>query len=146
MQDILSPLLLGFRARIKQPGHQENGVERKIYQASRGFVWCWELRKAIIVHRTAYSYRGRILAAVVDKALSSGVGFRFNFYRHDVHIAPIFHHLFYLSHFRWISKSFAHNRQELRAKIAHNRQEGPLIRFHALGSFYANLRWNLESA
>ena len=76
---------------------------------------------------------------------------------HDVHIAPIFHHLFYLSHFRWISKSFAHNRQELRtkfahnrqelwAKIAHNRQERSLIRFHVLGSFYANLRWNLESA
>ena len=42
---------------------------------------------------------------------------------HNAHCAPIFHHLFYLSHFRWISKSFAHNRQELRVKIAHNRQE-----------------------
>ncbi|MBO5684787.1 MAG: hypothetical protein J6R92_07550 [Akkermansia sp.] len=92
---------------------------------------------------------------------------------HNAHIVPIFHHLFYLSHFRWISKSFAHNRQELRVKIAHNRQElwtkiahnrqelrakiahnrqelrakfahnrqeRSLIRFHVLGSFYANLR------
>lgn len=31
--------------------------------------------------------------------------------------------LLYFTHFRWISKSFAHNRQELRVKIAHNRQE-----------------------
>ena len=42
---------------------------------------------------------------------------------HNAHSAPIFHHLFYLSHFRWISKHFAHNRQECWAKIAHNRQE-----------------------
>ena len=42
---------------------------------------------------------------------------------HNAYFAPIFHHLFYLSHFRWISKSFAHNRQELWTKFAHNRQE-----------------------
>ena len=30
--------------------------------------------------------------------------------------------------------------------FAHNRQERSLIRFHALGSFYANLRLNLEFA
>ena len=62
-----------------------------------------------------------------------------------------------LSHCKLIKKSFAHNRQEpwikiahnrqeLRAKIAHNRQERRLIRFHVLGSFYADLRLNLEFA
>ena len=42
---------------------------------------------------------------------------------YNAHIVPVFLHLSYLSHFRGISKSFAHNRQELRVKIAHNRQE-----------------------